>query len=168
MGIVPTELAQLFVSIASATPLGPSAQAWRTYVPARVSPYTLKAAAAGVMLCPAGSAGVARPVVPDGFLTFFLTDELVFTRKNVVTEAGASSLPWFLITAVSISGSPGRAWAGGLGTEVTTRSALLCVVPCTVTVPGASAQLLLSSVSAMTLPESAQTRTVYVPVSVSE
>src|SRR5580765_7849998 len=120
------------------------------------------------MLCPAGSAAVGRPALVEGFLTFFFTEELVLTRKNVVNEAAASSLPWFLTTAVSVKGSPGRAWAGGSGTEITTRSALLCVIPCTVTVPGASPQLLLSRLSSTTFPESAQTRTVYVPDSVSE
>ena len=65
-------------------------------------------------------------------------------------------MPTFLTTARNREGiSRGTpSWAGAL-TDITTRSALLTVTPCTVTVAAESLQLSLSSVSTMAFAESA-------------
>src|SRR5688500_13942680 len=104
--MVPAELRQLFASASSDTPLGPSAHACTKYVPGRVSEKR-ESAASGLALAPGSSAGTACPP-----LRFFFAPLLVFTRKKLVVDAGAGSVPWFCTVGASVKAALGRTLLG--------------------------------------------------------
>ena len=92
----------------------------------------------------------------------------VFTRKKLVVDAGAGSVPSFATVGARVKAALGRTLLGGFGTAVTTRSEWPTTMPCTVSAPSASPQLSLSNVSTMAFAESAQACTLYVADAVSE